>query len=545
MFEMMTLLLMPILGIGIGNNQTAKVTPPNKLKIIYVEDIGNDAVAIQTAIDKVGENGVVVLAPGKTYTQKSSLVLSYNGIKIIGNNATLKRGNQETTTLSEPCDSMSTQIHVQTVPRNWKTHDQIQIYSDSTYLTSNEVISCKISSISGNTIKLVGVVGKNAGLRRSSWDVGAVVRKVYNQIVVLENNSCTIEDLIIDGNRSNNSGNYYWGVNSAISNYAALKINRCKFIEIPNETLIGVGFTITNSYAKNLNGSFIHESSDNLITDKSRYFSQISNNLTDSTNLLSSKDVTGHSEGLITFSATAGRQNIHNNYFFNGNNSVLGCISSLNDPGDGTRDFIFTDNFVSGFKSIVYVFYQTNLPNKAGNFTISNNVFRDCGENDFAYVNFHSFDQINITGNHLWGKTNWINIPAIAKGVQSFSTDNIILNTSLEDSVRKVYPSGDLVLNSINYRQQDSTFVLRKMKIRSIGQENYWGLPKVSIMGVSDWKEAEYEMTVIDANSKIITTPYDIEVSDSAKGVILNSPNGTRYRITVDDDGTLKASSIH
>ena len=40
------------------------------------------------------------------------------------------------------------------------------------------------------------------------------------------------------------------------------------------------------------------------------------------------------------------------------------------------------------------------------------------------------------------------------------------------------------------------------------------------------------------------TTAGDIEVTDSAKGVILKSPGGTRYRITVADDGSLSTISV-
>ncbi len=32
-------------------------------------------------------------------------------------------------------------------------------------------------------------------------------------------------------------------------------------------------------------------------------------------------------------------------------------------------------------------------------------------------------------------------------------------------------------------------------------------------------------------------TDQDIEITDSTKGIILNSPSGNRYRITIDDDG--------
>ena len=36
----------------------------------------------------------------------------------------------------------------------------------------------------------------------------------------------------------------------------------------------------------------------------------------------------------------------------------------------------------------------------------------------------------------------------------------------------------------------------------------------------------------------------DVEVQDPTRGVILRSPNGTRYRLTVGDDGVLSTTSI-
>ena len=36
----------------------------------------------------------------------------------------------------------------------------------------------------------------------------------------------------------------------------------------------------------------------------------------------------------------------------------------------------------------------------------------------------------------------------------------------------------------------------------------------------------------------------DIETTTAAKGVILKSPNGTRYRLTVANDGTLSTSAV-
>lgn len=36
----------------------------------------------------------------------------------------------------------------------------------------------------------------------------------------------------------------------------------------------------------------------------------------------------------------------------------------------------------------------------------------------------------------------------------------------------------------------------------------------------------------------------DIEITDTTKGIILKSPDGTRYRITVANGGTLNVNAI-
>lgn len=51
------------------------------------------------------------------------------------------------------------------------------------------------------------------------------------------------------------------------------------------------------------------------------------------------------------------------------------------------------------------------------------------------------------------------------------------------------------------------------------------------------WSGSEYVLT---------GTKYeiDIEVTDSSKGIILKSPNGTRWRLTIDDDGLLTQEDL-
>jgi hypothetical protein len=44
--------------------------------------------------------------------------------------------------------------------------------------------------------------------------------------------------------------------------------------------------------------------------------------------------------------------------------------------------------------------------------------------------------------------------------------------------------------------------------------------------------------------SKLTITDGDAEITNSANGVILKSPNGTRYRITVNDSGVLTTTAV-
>lgn len=39
-------------------------------------------------------------------------------------------------------------------------------------------------------------------------------------------------------------------------------------------------------------------------------------------------------------------------------------------------------------------------------------------------------------------------------------------------------------------------------------------------------------------------TDQDIEITDSTKGIILNSPSGKKYRVTIDDDGEFVKEEI-
>lgn len=50
--------------------------------------------------------------------------------------------------------------------------------------------------------------------------------------------------------------------------------------------------------------------------------------------------------------------------------------------------------------------------------------------------------------------------------------------------------------------------------------------------------------TITNASSQVAVGPRDVEIQDSARGVILRSPNGTAFRVRVGDDGALTTTAL-
>lgn len=50
--------------------------------------------------------------------------------------------------------------------------------------------------------------------------------------------------------------------------------------------------------------------------------------------------------------------------------------------------------------------------------------------------------------------------------------------------------------------------------------------------------------TTVSANDQVMVGGRDVEITDAAKGVVLRSPDGTRWRITVDNSGNLSTTSL-
>jgi hypothetical protein len=91
-----------------------------------------------------------------------------------------------------------------------------------------------------------------------------------------------------------------------------------------------------------------------------------------------------------------------------------------------------------------------------------------------------------------------------------------------------------------------------------------WALENSGVLTLGDWDGNDFPTRIMDNNSsevlrvtdgnvgigtaspasKLEVDGGDIEVDDSASGLILKSPDGTRYRVTVANGGTLTVTAV-
>jgi len=373
---------------------------------------------IQALIDSNPNGTTINLKPNTVYVQQNALILK-DGNTLNGNGATLKRDTQQTTTTTVAATQLSTSITVSSVPTGWKIGDYLQLYTDNTINTSTLKYEAIIQSIAGNVITFTTALRPAIGTTYT-WAIGATVRKVYSQITAERLNDLytvqtafTVRNLIVDGNKANNTGNYYWGVDMAVAISGHSKFEKCNFINMPNENVMGHGFSVINCYAKDLNGSFIHQSADYTLGEN-LLGGEVSGNTTINTNL--QFVASGHSEGVITFSFTSGRIKIHDNRFLGGSARILGNIYYSNNTFDGSnKDLFFHDNYCENFTGIVnnFGYSAVGLVANVDNVFVSDNIFSNCGANDWSgYLSvINNFGVIKVTRNALSNGTTLINVP--------------------------------------------------------------------------------------------------------------------------------------
>jgi hypothetical protein len=373
---------------------------------------------LQSLINTSPNGTTINLKPKAIYVQQDSLIVK-EGIYINGNGATLKRGVEQVTTLTVSANQASTTITVASVPNNLYVGSRLTVYVDDKASTSSQ--PAVISNIVGNVITLKSAL-IHSNLSVYTWNIGAKVRKDYDQISTPYDSSenpititYSVKNLTIDGDKSNNSSSFYWAVNSGVFNNGKSLFEKCIFINMPNECIMGGGMAIIDCYAQDLNGSFVHQSVDQT-KGEGVLGGEISGNTVKNSNIKASPLITGHSEGVITFSFTSGRCSINNNRFLGGGQAVLGRIVNSENPIDGSiKDFIFTNNYCENYPKVVddFTYNVTNLVTGPDKVYILDNIFSNCGVDDWSVyaISINAMGVIKFTGNLLTNGTVILNIP--------------------------------------------------------------------------------------------------------------------------------------
>jgi hypothetical protein len=389
---------------------------------IYVESFRkkglSDDQVIQKAINAADQGGMIVFQPERVYTVTNTIFVKKFQV-LVGNNATLLRSDQSFTTLRSAVEATDSMLHCQTIPKDWVVGDQVQLLTDSTAAHSNSFADLArlpniITKIDGNSIVLSSQTGASIDGTIRTWPEGTTVRKVYTLLrgdsIAFRSAPFQVRNINFDGNKQHNNLNYYWNVNASIfMRGSGAKIEDCRFFNIPNENIVGQGILITNCQAYNLNGSFVHLSGIDTILQWPQKHSFISGNYVDGVCQIPDS-ITKHSEGAITTSFNGGFASIIGNRVYNSGESAIGLIEYHIDTADGGKsDLIIMGNLFENCKKIVFGINpvpKNAFPSK--NISITNNIFSNCGDNDWSKFDFlESYSGLMIANNNLTDGTVW------------------------------------------------------------------------------------------------------------------------------------------
>ena len=407
--------------------------------------------AIRKAIEKAGVGGSIIFNKDTIYTITGQLDFLKNQC-IKGNGATLKRANESKAQITVSATSSSSTLTFASVPSDWEVGDMVHIFVGQSMADSSN--PRKIKSISGNTVTLESSIGKLIGESNetSTYPVGTWVRKTYIMISSQQYPvpyPVKINNLIIDGNRNNNNSNYYWYCNSGVSIYGyGTEIKDCKFYSMPNECIITHGANIINCYAEGLNGSFVHLSSPPKSLGEEFMGTSIAFNIVKRSNAID-PNITGHSKAVIEQSWNAGKTTIIGNQFEGCGYGV--CFDLLQQTLDNEKayysEFIIVGNTFKNYSKISdainnYITWELN------NKIVTNNVFDNCGTNDFS--NLKTKNSI-FENNTLSGGTTVTGYSKNIKEIYGDSYSQIIL-TAGASSLSLMHMS-----NGATYVQKGST----------------------------------------------------------------------------------------
>lgn len=217
----------------------------------------------------------------------------------------------------------------------------------------------EITSISGNEIVVASAFffgGTGTGYD-SDTPVGAkICKKVFllespSSFLGMINDKIFVSNGTIDGNSANQPSNAWVFNTELLLNSNSGLITGVTFKNIAAECIVGHGVNVTKNQFFDLQGSAFHTSAnDNALSIIGG--SSFTYNQCERTNL-ATQAVSGHAEGLITFSWGAGRLVVHGNICKGGVEGFMGAFGSP-EESNPDRMLVVTSNIVENFGSSFY-----------------------------------------------------------------------------------------------------------------------------------------------------------------------------------------------
>lgn len=162
-----------------------------------------------------------------------------------------------------------------------------------------------------------------------------------------------IDSVAFDGGADCNTQTHDWTILNTMSVRGANTIRNSYFYNTPSENIVSCGATVESNYAWDLQGSFLHKSCGSVLPE------YINSNRVYNANIATDV-LSGHSEGLITFSANAGSMYLRGNIFRKGAEGVFGTAAAdeteVHSVYDCYNNFPRLINFSGSFSTATYSF---------------------------------------------------------------------------------------------------------------------------------------------------------------------------------------------
>ena len=326
---------------------------------------------IVAASEIAGPRAKLHLKPETTYNVSHRLY--QRGQTIIGNDATIRRGDQISSTVTVQAEIGATSLTVADAS-GFRVGDRIFAVITPGALGGHAMIAThgsagfNVTSIVGNTINFAGqplvkqvIVGKKVVVLNYMFSGNGVTNQKFR-----------IQNCTIDGNAAAHADVVDWAAGGAVSNYWQ-DVHDVKFINHPNECVILGSGRITDCEFQDCLGSLVHTTN---FTGTKKKGVLVQN--CHGQNVATVDN--GHDEGAITFSADSQHVRVVDCIFDNSagttGQGVFGLASGVTGDLD---DHFFARNVVArNFNTIINVAVNaSSIPIER--ITIKDSEFYDCG----------------------------------------------------------------------------------------------------------------------------------------------------------------------